>query len=155
MRSTVFSRKCCKTAEITDFRLPELSFPAVFLFLSEVVAWKSQTGGHRSPFSSWTLKNGYYFAIFREVRMAKNPDAKTGYKRPPADHEILLDDGYRRSRLYGEYAAGSNRRFRLWYADICGYINLPHGVQWGALYGNLQIQCSGKADEDGTPLQYR
>ena len=45
--------------------------------------------------------------------MAKDPDAKTGYKRPPADHEILLDDGYRRSRLYGEYAAGSNRRFRL------------------------------------------
>lgn len=38
MRSTVFSRKCCKTAEITDFRLPELSFPAVFLFLSEVAA---------------------------------------------------------------------------------------------------------------------
>ncbi len=32
MRSTVFSRKCCKTAEITDFRLPELSFPAVFYF---------------------------------------------------------------------------------------------------------------------------
>ena len=45
--------------------------------------------------------------------MAKNPDAKTGYKRPPADHEILLtmaivDPGY-----MVNMPQGRNRRFRL------------------------------------------
>lgn len=61
--------------------------------------------------------------------MAKNPDAKTGYKRPPADHEILLtmaivDPGYMVNMPQGATGASGCDMH-----DICGYINLPHGVQ--------------------------
>ena len=53
--------------------------------------------------------------------MAKNPDAKTGYKRPPADHEILLtmaivDPGYMVNMPQG--ATGASACDMLTYADI-------------------------------------
>lgn len=47
--------------------------------------------------------------------MAKNPAAKTGYKRPPADHEILLtmaiaDPGYMVNMPQGATGASGKRR---------------------------------------------
>ena len=68
--------------------------------------------------------------------MAKNPDAKTGYKRPPADHEILLtmaivDPGYMVNMPQG--ATGASGCDMLTYADISIFLTASNEVLFTAI----------------------
>ena len=84
--------------------------------------------------------------------MAKNPDAKTGYKWPPADHEILLtmaivDPGYMVNMPQG--ATGASGCDMLTYADISIFLTASNEVEI------CRYNVQGKPTRMGLLSQYR